>query len=80
MKDHLAGIQQASPTVRNLQLECDLLWELDEQMQREELLWRQKSQESWLVSSELNTKYYHVSTIICRCRNSISKLKSDSGE
>lgn len=38
VKDQLAGVQQASPTMMNFQLEQELLWELDEQLKREELL------------------------------------------
>lgn len=66
--------------MENLQLEQDLLWALDEQMQREEILWRQKARVTWLTSSESNTKYFHASTIIRRCQNTTSKLKTDNGE
>lgn len=48
---------------------------LDKQLRREEILWRQKSRETWLVSSDLNTKFYHALTIIRRCHNQILKLK-----
>lgn len=51
--------------------------ELDEQLRREEILWHQKSCETWLVSSDLNTKFYHASTVIRRCHNQILKIKSE---
>lgn len=50
---------------------------MDEQLQREESLWRQKSRELWLVSSDLNTKYDHASMVIHHCRNQILKLKTE---
>lgn len=57
-----------------------LILELDEQLRREELLWKQKSKVDWLSSSDMNTKYFHASTTIHRCRNQIVELKKGSGE
>lgn len=41
---------------------------LDEQLQCEQVLWRQKSRESWLVQKDLNTMFFYTSTIIIRSR------------
>lgn len=42
--------QEAEPTQRNLDIERELRIFLDEQLKREEDLWRQKSRVSWLTS------------------------------
>lgn len=49
---------------------------LDEQYQREQILWKQKSRDSWLIQKELNTKFFYTLTIIRRKRNSISSIKN----
>lgn len=80
MKDQLKSYQEAEPTNQNLWMEKCLILELDEQLRREELLWKQKSRVSWLSSSDLNTKFFHASIVIRRCRNQIVELKNESGE
>lgn len=77
-KEQLASYQLASPSTTNFQLAQKLNVELDEHLQREETLWREKSRETWLVSSDLNTKFYDASTTIRICHNQFLKLKSDS--
>lgn len=77
VKGQLEYFQQAAPTSQNLYAAKQLSLELDEHLRREESLWRQKSREMWLVSSDLNTKFYHASTVIRRCRNQLMKLKTE---
>jgi hypothetical protein len=52
---------------------------LQEQLLREEVLWKQKSRELWLTCTDLNTKFFHASTVSRRRYNSISSLKSLDG-
>lgn len=80
MKDQLQCYQEAEPTSQNLWMELCLILELDEQLRREKMLWKQKSRVSWLSSSDLNTKFFHASTVIRRCRNQIVELKKGSEE
>lgn len=47
----------------------------NEQLRREETLWRQKARLNWLTTTDLNTKFFHTSTTIRRCTNSIESLK-----
>lgn len=54
--------------------------ELDEQLHREELIWKQKSRVIRLMSSDLNTKFYHSSTVVRCFRNQIVELKHQSGD
>ena len=46
---------------------------------KEETLWRSKSKESWLTYKDLNTKYFHLSTLIRKRSNAVNFLKLDSG-
>jgi hypothetical protein len=52
---------------------------LDNLLLQEETLWRNKSRETWLTYKDLNTKFFHTSTIIKRRRNAIDFLKLSSG-
>jgi hypothetical protein len=60
-------------------LEDSLQLALQEELLREESLWKQKSRELWLTSSDLNTKFFHASTAIRRRYNSITSLKLADG-
>jgi hypothetical protein len=53
--------------------------ELQEQLLREEVLWKQKSRELWLTCIDLNTKFFHASTVCRRRYNSLSSLKTADG-
>ncbi|XP_043698530.1 uncharacterized protein LOC122649300 [Telopea speciosissima] len=53
---------------------------LDMELQREELLWQQKSRVQWLKEGDRNTKYFHISTIQRRSRSRVLKLRLGSGE
>ncbi|XP_026429771.1 uncharacterized protein LOC113326219 [Papaver somniferum] len=46
----------------------------------EETFWRKKSRISWLRERDMNTRFFHTSTLTRRKRNSIVMLKDDKGE
>lgn len=69
------SIQHMLPSANN-RAKLVLRINLDEQYQREQILWRQKSRDSWLIQKELNTKFFYTLTIIRRKRNSISSIKN----
>jgi len=71
--------QQAPPTDSNLALELHLQNLLYIYLQQEESLWKQKSRELWLTTTDLNTRFFHTSTLIRRRRNSINLLQSPQG-
>lgn len=45
----------------------------------EELLWLQKSRIDWLKMGDGNTKFFHTSALIRRCRNIIEALLDSEG-
>lgn len=67
----LDALQQQGPSVDNIALEASIKAALHEQLQREQSLWQQRSHVEWLVSKELNTKFFHMSTVVRRNQNSI---------
>ena len=72
-------VQRDDPMEANSRLEAKLQGELEEWLRRNEMLWRQKSHETWLKDGDKNSKFFHLSTIIRRKRNSIDALKDDFG-
>uniref|UniRef100_A0A2N9FQS3 Reverse transcriptase domain-containing protein n=1 Tax=Fagus sylvatica TaxID=28930 RepID=A0A2N9FQS3_FAGSY len=61
----------------NARLEARLQRDLNEWLRRNEVMWKQKSREMWLKDGDKNSKFFHLSTIICRKRNSIDAVKDD---
>ncbi|XP_019152396.1 PREDICTED: uncharacterized protein LOC109149189 [Ipomoea nil] len=61
-----------------IKLERKLRKELEEVLHQEELKWFQKSKEDWILSGDLNTKYYHAATMVRRTRNKVYGLKDDN--
>ncbi|XP_075481174.1 uncharacterized protein LOC142521884 [Primulina tabacum] len=79
----IEGVQKClnnQPRHRLLKLETKLKQELDTILEQEELMWFQKSREEWIVSGDINTKFYHASTMVRRSRNKIGALMGDNGE
>lgn len=75
----ISSYQDLPPTTDNLHAVKSLNVALGEQLCREEIFWKQKSRVEWLVSSDLNTDNFHASTVTCRCRNQIVRLKDVDG-
>jgi hypothetical protein len=65
---------------QNAKHEVVLQGELNEWLRRNEILWRQKSREMWLKDGDKNSKFFHLSTVIGRKRNSIDDIKNGDGE
>ena len=58
-----------------LNIENSLLKELDMVLNQEEELWALKSRVNWMIQSDRNTTFYHVSTLVRRKRNQIVAIK-----
>jgi hypothetical protein len=72
-------VQQLPPCPSSLSPESNLKITLDELLIQEETLWKSKSRENWLTCSDLNTKFFHTSTIIRRRTNAVNFLKTNAG-
>ena len=71
-------IQGLDAIEENAEKEAKLQWDFNECLKREEALWRQKSRISWLTTPDLNTRFFHVTTIVRRRRNHMSFLKNEA--
>lgn len=78
LTSELDKVQRLFPSFANTALEASLRADIQEQLIREQLLWQQRSRIEWLVSKDLNTKFFHLSTVIRRNRNSIQSLQLNS--
>eukprot|EP00253_Pinus_taeda_P009251 PITA_09251 len=54
--------------------------ELDDRCRQEEIFWRQKLRVQWIKEGEINTKFFHKSTLSHRSHNIILKLKDSQGK
>lgn len=52
---------------------------MQEQLLGEEIMWKNKSRVTWLTMPDLNTRYFHLTTLIRRRRNVIEYLKTPNG-
>jgi hypothetical protein len=65
-------VQQVSPSSSSFELEVSLKLDLVNLLVKEESLWRSKSKKTWLICKDLNTKYFHTSTLIKRRANVVA--------
>jgi hypothetical protein len=72
-------VQQKPHSQNNFDQEISLKLDMENLLVKKEILWKSKSRESWLTCKDLNTKYFHTSTIIRRRSNAMNFLKLDSG-
>jgi hypothetical protein len=72
-------VQLASPCPQASLQESLLKKNLNDLLLKEETLWRIKSRETWLQCRDLNTKYFHSSTLIRRRSNAVNFLKTSNG-
>ena len=66
---------QRKPGIRG----CTSL-ELDEWLTKEEMMMKQKSKELWLKNGDMNTRFFHLSTLKRRRKNRITEIKLDNGQ
>lgn len=79
----LQGIQvamQDRPSMRLQLLETSLQTELNAILTQEEVYWRQISRVSWLKEGERNTRFFHLSTLIRRRQNHVTRLRLEGGD
>lgn len=78
MQQEIDAIQQCEPSLENLNKEKILQTQLDEELLRQDLLLRQKSRELWVREGDMNTKFFHLSTVIRRRKNQIFAIKNQN--
>ncbi|KAK4282627.1 hypothetical protein QN277_013982 [Acacia crassicarpa] len=79
LSDRIANVREKreqGDCLRLQELEEHLQRELDLTLEAEEV--NKKSRHKWIEDGDRNTRYYHLKTVIRRCRNKITKLKCNS--
>ncbi|GAU43826.1 hypothetical protein TSUD_399190 [Trifolium subterraneum] len=80
----LNGIQRSLHRGSNggafTRLEKKLQDELRVIVNKEELMWFQRSRAKWLTDGDRDTRYYHIKTISRRRKNNIVMLKDEQGQ
>ena len=79
ISNQILKVQQRECTEANLIIEANLQAELHEWLLRDEMVWKQKSRKIWLKEGDRNSKFFHLSMIIRRRRNSIDVVRNQSG-
>lgn len=77
----MEGVQRAlavRPTLALIKLEDKLNGTRNELLRQEEMLWHQKSRVSWLNCGDMNTKFFHTSTLIRQRRNKVEGLLNEN--
>lgn len=72
----LDAVQQAQANPLVLAKERELIIRLMEKHRKEEELWRQRVQITWMKTPDLNTRFFHLFTIVRR-QHSIEALQDE---
>jgi hypothetical protein len=77
--EEIEKIQCGAISEENFAKEAKLQNDLSIWLSRNESMWRQKSRETWLKDGDHNSKFFHISTIIRRKKNSIDAIRGEDG-
>ncbi|XP_061993650.1 uncharacterized protein LOC133711562 [Rosa rugosa] len=78
----IGGIQKARDRYENhslINLEAGLIQDYENIRDQENLFWRQKSRDKWLLDGDRNTRFFHLTTLIRRKKNKIEGLFDSHG-
>ncbi|KAK3042146.1 hypothetical protein RJ639_001266 [Escallonia herrerae] len=75
LSEAIDQVQKDDPTISNLDRERNLQLALDEELQREEAIWWDKSRHLKISEGDLNTRFFHLTTIIRRRGNALDYIK-----
>jgi hypothetical protein len=79
LTEEIGKIQCGAILEENFTKEAKLQNDLNIWLSRNESMWRQKSRKTWLKDGDRNSKFFHISTIIRRKKNSIDAIRGEDG-
>ena len=65
--------------MEDVKKERDLRIDLENLMEREEIMWAQKARSNWIIQGDRNTKFFQTVVKQRRARNRILQLKIENG-
>ncbi|KAL9690346.1 hypothetical protein QQ045_010744 [Rhodiola kirilowii] len=80
LKERLQCVRNMPRTHDRVEEEAQLSNGIDEWLEREELLWRQRSRSEWLIGGDRNTPYFHAKASQRKKRSYIKELRNSAGE
>lgn len=80
LKDLISRLQSNPQFSEVVPAEATLQYELSEFLKREELLWRDKVKTRWIEEGDANTRFFHLTTVIHRKRNSITQILNSENQ
>ena len=78
-QDQLQQIQNSISTIKDVRLERSVRNDLEELLNKEELMWPQKARSNWILQGDRNTKFFQTVVRQKRARNRIMQIKNDLG-
>ncbi|KAJ4840727.1 hypothetical protein Tsubulata_026272 [Turnera subulata] len=78
-RTELEAMLEAEPTRTNLDLKKMLHRHLEDLLDREEIIWRQRSRNTWLTEGDRNTAFFHRKANQRRRKNHIEGLVDENG-
>ena len=76
-QDQLQQIQNSISTIKDVRLERSVRNDLEELLNKEELMWPQKARSNWILQGDRNTKFFQTVVRQKRARNRIMQIKND---
>ena len=78
-QSQLQQLQDSIVTSEDVRRERVFREELEELLNREELMWAQKARTNWFFHGDRNTRYFQTTARQRRSRNRITPIKDDHG-
>lgn len=80
IRNVIEALQNLPQSDRILDQEKATYKELDELLQREQILLKDKAKKCWLTDGDANTRYFHLSTIAHQRQNHIDHIFTEIGQ